>query len=155
MLDYLGRYTHRVAISNDRLVKMEDGQVTFGWKDYRRDYRPRTMTLEAAEFMRRFLMHVLPTGFQRLRQYGLLANRQRAVKLAVCRRLLSVAEGAAESQARPAGEQAEYAAVSGESRARCPMCQTGRLQRGEVIAPVRVVGGGSGVPFGGARLDTS
>jgi len=67
---------------------MEDGQVTFGWKDYRRDYRPRTMTLEAAEFMRRFLMHVLPTGFQRLRQYGLLANRQRAVKLAVCRRLL-------------------------------------------------------------------
>ncbi len=90
VLDYLGRYTHRVAISNDRLVKMEDGQVTFRWKDYRRDYRPRTMTLEAAEFMRRYLLHVLPTGFQRIRQYGLLANRKRGVKLAVCRRLLGV-----------------------------------------------------------------
>ena len=141
VLDYLGRYTHRVAISNDRLVKMEDGRVTFGWKDYRRDYRPRTMTLAAAEFIRRFLLHVLPTGFQRIRQYGLLANRTRAVKLAVCRRLLGVAEGAVESKASTEDDQAEYEVVSGESRARCPLCRTGRLQRVEVIAPVRMADG--------------
>ena len=155
VLSYLGRYTHRVALSNDRLVKMEDGQVTFRWKDYRRDDRPRTMTLEATEFIRRYLLHVLPTGFQRLRQYGLLANRKRAVKLAVCRQLLGVAEAAGESTARPEGDQAADEAVTGESLARCPVCRTGQMQRVEVIAPVRVVGGGSGVPFGGARLDTS
>ncbi len=155
VLSYLGRYTHRVALSNDRLVKMEDGEVTFRWKDYRRDDRPRTMTLEATEFMRRYLLHVLPTGFQRLRQYGLLANRQRAVKLAVCRQLLGVAEAAGESTARPEGDQAADEAVTGESLARCPVCRTGQMQRVEVIAPVRVVGGGSGVAFGGARLDTS
>ena len=155
VLSYLGRYTHRVAISNDRLVKMEDGEVTFRWKDYRRGNQQGTMTLAASEFIRRFLLHVLPRGFQRLRQYGLLANRQRAVKLAVCRQLLGVAEAAGESTARPEGDQAADEAVTGESLARCPVCRTGQMQRVEVIAPVRVVGGGSGVPFGGARLDTS
>jgi hypothetical protein len=155
VLSYLGRYTHRVAISNERLVKMEDGQVTFRWKDYRRDYRPRTMTLAAAEFIRRFLLHVLPTGFQRIRQYGLLANRKRAVKLAVCRRLLGVAEGAIESKSPTADDQAEYGAVSGETFSRCPLCRTGRLQRGEVIAPVRVAGGRGRRPLGCLRLDTS
>lgn len=155
VLDYLGRYTHRVAISNDRLVKIEDGQVTFGWKDYRRDYRPRTMTLAAAEFIRRFLLHVLPAGFQRIRQYGLLANRKRAVKLAVCRRLLGVAQRVVESKARPADEQEEYAAESGESFSRCPLCRTGRLQRVEVIAPARAAGGRSSRPLGCLRLDSS
>jgi len=155
VLSYLGRYTHRVAISNDRLVKMEDGEVTFRWKDYRRGNQQGTMTLAASEFIRRFLLHVLPRGFQRLRQYGLLANRQRAVKLAVCRQLLGVAEAAGESTARPEGDQAADEAVTGESLARCPVCRTGQMQRVEVIAPVRVVGGGSGVPLGGARLDTS
>ena len=155
VLDYLGRYTHRVALSNDRLVRMEDDQVTFGWKDYRRDYRPRTMTLAAAEFIRRYLLHVLPTGFQRIRHYGLLANRTRAVKLAVCRRLFGVAEGVAESKARPADDQAEYEVVSGESLARCPLCRTGRLQRVEVIAPVRMVDGRGSMPLGCLRLDSS
>ncbi len=155
VLDYLGRYTHRVAISNDRLVKMEDGQVTFRWKDYRREYRSRTMTLAAAEFIRRYLLHVLPTGFQRIRQYGLLANRKRAVKLAVCRRLLSVAERAVESKSPTADDQPEYEAVSGESLARCPLCRTGRLQRVEVMAPVRVADVRSSRPRGCSRLDTS
>ena len=155
MLDYLGRYTHRVAISNDRLVKMEDDQVTFSWKDYRRNYRPRTMTLEAAEFIRRFLLHVLPMGFQRIRQYGLLANRGRSSKLAVCRKLLGVAVAAVELTAPRKGYQAVYEAVTGESLVRCPVCRTGQMQRVEVIAPRHVGRGGSSVAWCGSRLDTS
>jgi hypothetical protein len=156
VLDYLGRYTHRVAISNDRLVKMEHGQVTFKWKDYRRDDRPRTMTLAAAEFIRRFLLHVLPTGFQRIRQYGLLANRKRGIKLALCRRLLGVTPEAVESQPPTIDHLAGDAAVSAaESRARCPLCRTGRLQRVETITPVRVVDVGRRRPLGCSRLDTS
>ena len=90
-LKYLARYTHRVAISNRRLVSLADGQVTFHWKDYAHGGRQGTMTLNAIEFVRRFLMHVLPTGFVRIRPYGLLANRHRREKLARCRELLGTA----------------------------------------------------------------
>jgi hypothetical protein len=92
VLAYLSRYTHRVAISNSRLVAMEDGSVSFRWKDYRAKGRTRhkTMTLSADEFMRRFLLHVLPTGFHRIRHYGLLANATRRGNLARARTLLSV-----------------------------------------------------------------
>jgi hypothetical protein len=75
VLEYLGRYTHRVAISNNRLRAFNDGAVTFAWKDYRHESRNKTMTLDAHEFIRRFLLHVLPLRFQRIRHYGLLANR--------------------------------------------------------------------------------
>ena len=85
---YLARYTHRVAISNSRLVSLEDGQVTFGYKDYADDRRGKRMTLPAAEFLRRFLQHVLPSGFVKIRHYGLLANRYRAANLAICRAVL-------------------------------------------------------------------
>ena len=82
-LEYLGRYTHRVAISNHRLLSLEDGQVTFQWKDYRSEHREKskTMTLDADEFQRRFLIHTLPAGFQRIRHYGFLANCHRTDKL--------------------------------------------------------------------------
>ena len=83
VLNYVGRYTHRVAISNNRLVDMEDDRVSFQWKDYR-DNLQKTMTLSAEEFIRRFLIHVLPDGFQRIRYYGFLANRHRGEKLALC-----------------------------------------------------------------------
>src|SRR5437667_9107694 len=89
VLDYVGRYTHRVAISNERLLSLEDGQVSFRWKDYRHPQRPKVMTVAAEELIRRFLLHALPTGFQRIRYYGLLANCHRAGKLEVCRQLLS------------------------------------------------------------------
>jgi len=85
VLAYLGRYTHRVAIANSRLVTMSDGQVAFRWKDYRRHGRAKVMTLAADEFIRRFLLHTLPDGFHR---YGFLANGHRAAKLALCRRLI-------------------------------------------------------------------
>ena len=92
VLEYLSRYTHRVAISNHRLLAFDDRGVTFRWKDYRAKGQTRfkTMTLTAAEFMRRFLLHVLPTGFHRIRHYGLLANAGRKENLALARELLKV-----------------------------------------------------------------
>ena len=91
VLEYLGRYTHRVAISNHRLLSMADGQVTFQWKDYRDQDRQKgkTMTLDAEEFIRRFLIHTLPAGFQRIRHFGFLANCHRKHKLERCRQLLT------------------------------------------------------------------
>lgn len=92
VLAYLARYTHRVAISNRRLVEIGDNHVAFRWKDYRENgrHRAKVMRLEAGEFMRRFLMHVLPDGFHRIRHYGLFANGHRAEKIALCRKLLAV-----------------------------------------------------------------
>jgi hypothetical protein len=89
-IEYLGRYTHRVAISNQRLLSLEAGQVSFQWKDYRHKNKQnsKTMTLEAGEFIRRFLIHTLPPGFQRIRHFGFLANCHRKAKLALCRQLL-------------------------------------------------------------------
>jgi hypothetical protein len=91
VLNYVGRYTHRIAIANSRLVNINDGYVRFRWKDYRHGNHHGTMTLTAEEFIRRFLIHVLPDGFQRIHYYGFLANRQRNSKLARCRALLGMA----------------------------------------------------------------
>jgi hypothetical protein len=88
VLAYLGRYTHRVAIANSRLVSITEERVAFNWKDYRHHSRTKIMALDAAEFIRRFLLHALPDGFHRIRHYGFLANGHRAAKLALCRRLL-------------------------------------------------------------------
>ena len=88
MLAYLGRYTHRVAIANSRLLSLADGKVRFTWKDYRQDGKTKVMTLDADEFIRRFLLHTLPDGFHRIRHYGFLANGARGDSLALCRRLL-------------------------------------------------------------------
>jgi hypothetical protein len=90
VLDYVGRYTHRVALSNNRLLDIADGQVSFRYKDYRHEAQQKTMTLAAAEFIRRFLLHVLPVGFQRIRYFGFLGNRYRKEKLARCRHLLGM-----------------------------------------------------------------
>jgi Putative transposase/Transposase zinc-binding domain len=86
---YLGRYTHRVAIANSRLVGLDNGQVSFTWKDYRNDGKTKVMTLSADEFIRRFLQHTVPSGFHRIRHIGFLANCHRAAKLALCRDLLA------------------------------------------------------------------
>jgi hypothetical protein len=90
VLAYLSRYTHRVAIANSRLVSMTNDQVAFRWKDYRHHGKAKIMTLDADEFIRRFLLHTLPDGFHRIRHYGFLANGHRAAKLALCRNLLAV-----------------------------------------------------------------
>ena len=118
VLRYLARYTHRVAISNRRLVAADDGGVAFRWKDYRRDQpnRWQTMTLHPFEFIRRFLMHVLPKGFHRIRHYGLFANGNRAANIARLRELLSVP---------PVVEHADEQATSDDQRqlpCPCPRC---------------------------------
>ncbi|MCB0066734.1 MAG: IS91 family transposase [Caldilineaceae bacterium] len=95
VLKYLARYTHRVAISSSRLLELREGRVSFLYKDYADDHRARTMTLDAEEFLRRFVQHVLPRGFVKVRHYGLLAHRHRQERLALCRRLLLVANVAA------------------------------------------------------------
>jgi hypothetical protein len=123
VLKYLARYTHRVAISNRRLVALEDRQVTFRWKDYAHGNRQRLMTLEAVEFIRRFLLHILPTGFQRIRHYGLLANRARQAKLGVCRVLLQQ-----QSSATPPVPPNPTATPAHDAPgAVCPACQRGRM----------------------------
>jgi hypothetical protein len=91
VLKYLARYTHRVAISNGRLLSLENGQVRFRWRDSRHNDRIRVMALDAVEFIRRFLLHVLPSGFVKIRHFGLLANRNRRHALALCRFHLNAA----------------------------------------------------------------
>ncbi len=104
VLKYLARYVHRVAIGNSRLLEVTDETVTFGYKDYRQAGRQKEMTVSGAEFVRRFVQHVLPRGFVRVRHYGLLANRGREAKLAVCRRLLLVATVAVMDEVQAASE---------------------------------------------------
>jgi hypothetical protein len=129
VLDYVGRYTHRVAISNHRLVDIEDGHVTFRWKDYRDGNAQKMMTLAVAEFIRRFLMHVLPPGFHRIRYYGFLGPRHREAKLAQCRQLLQMPPSAPEQTDTdpPADYRDRYEALTGLSLRECPLCRLGRM----------------------------
>ncbi len=119
VLKYLARYTHRVAISNHRLRSIENGNVSFTWKDYAHGNQTKDMTLDAVEFIRRFLLHVLPSGFVRIRQFGLLANRVRKQKLDQCRALLAVPQPLTDWQDRPE--------VKTDGPQRCPVCALGRL----------------------------
>jgi hypothetical protein len=125
VLAYLGRYTHRVAISNQRLLSLKHGQVTFSWRDNRQGQLRSTMTLSADEFMRRFLLHVLPRGFQRIRQFGLLSNRRR-VELARCRQLLGASDQPVESMCQD--YKSLYQTVTGTSLQHCPACRTGTMK---------------------------
>ena len=129
MLAYLARYTHRVAISNSRLVTLDEAGVTFKWKDYRIKGRDRlkTMTLDAAEFIRRFLLHVLPPGFVKIRHFGFLANSTRRVSLALCRSLLACEQ----PETRPMLTDVQVRAV----HRKCPACHTGTLHVIGWVAP--------------------
>ena len=127
VLAYLGRYTHRVAISNSRLLDIEEGTVSFRWKDYRDGSRNKTMRLCADEFIRRFLLHVLPDGFQRIRHFGFLANRYREAKLAVCRRLLADRAPHPEKRADRLDYRDVYEQLTGTSLRDCPVCHAGHM----------------------------
>jgi hypothetical protein len=120
VLAYLGRYTHRVAIANSRLLKLEEGRVSFRWRDYRKQAHNKVMTLTAEEFIRRLLLHTLPDGFQRIRHYGFLANGHRVDKLDLCRRLLTAAPAAPLEPARDYRER--YRELTGHDLDRCPCC---------------------------------
>jgi len=133
VLEYLARYTHRVAIANSRLTRIDDDTVSFRWKDYRHHDRPKIMTLDADEFIRRFLLHVLPDGFQRIRHYGLLGNRARESKLARCRQLLDAPPPPPPVLAVLADPHDRYEALTGRSLRACPVCSVGIMQRIGII----------------------
>lgn len=142
VLKYLARYTHRVAISNHRLLSFSEGRVTFSYKDYAAGKVRKSLTLEAQEFIRRFLLHVLPKGFVRIRHYGYLANRCRQRKLELCRQRIAQSHvpGAANGSGTVVPVQAQTPL---EDSFRCPVCQKGRMKVQDVltvsIAQVREV----------------
>jgi hypothetical protein len=124
VLKYLARYTHRVALSNHRLVKLEEGRVTFRYRDYADSRKEKLLTLSAEEFLRRFIMHVLPKGFMKIRHYGLLSSRQREARLQLARRLLLpklALQGSASTTIEPT------------ESVRCPQCGSVRRARGELL----------------------
>jgi hypothetical protein len=131
VLTYLSRYTHRVAISNPRLVSVQDGQVTFRFKDYKRRGQLRTQTLDAVEFLRRFCLHILPKGLHKIRYFGFLAHRHREAKLAHCRALLGQRADALVTHAMVTDEDRPKPDSQGtrtKPDAACPMCHQGRMQ---------------------------
>ena len=143
VLDYLGRYTHRIAISNRRLLGLKDGRVSFTWKNYKQGGRRQVMTLESTEFIRRFLLHTLPGGFVRIRFYGLLANAHRARMLERCRQLLGVAAAAKAEEAEETEEEGQakpdwaerLRALTGRDPLACPKCEQGRMACIRTLSP--------------------
>jgi hypothetical protein len=129
VLQYLARYTHRVAISNHRLLSVDDNSVTFRWKDYAHHGKNRTMALSHQEFLRRFLLHVLPKGLPRIRYFGWMANRRRGQSLSLCRSLLAHSLPTLDNPVTHSAATAEW---------RCPhclgsRCQTERLTRAQIL----------------------
>ena len=127
VVEYLGRYTHRVAISNNRILKLEDGIVTFKWRDYKDNNKQKNMDLTADEFIRRFLMHVLPNGFTKIRHYGLLSPRNKTTKLKLCKKLTNTILKDVPKVKISALEFLEK--LTGKDFAICPSCGVGHLSR--------------------------
>ena len=125
VLDYLGRYTHRVALSNDRILKLENGQVTFTYRDRKDQDRLKSMPLDAHEFIRRFLLHVLPEGFVRVRHFGFLANRSKKHALPQCRKLLGLNPALPEIPDQSAHDRLRE--LTGIDLSRCPACKKGTM----------------------------
>jgi hypothetical protein len=135
VLEYLGRYTHRVAISNERLRALDDTGVSFQWKDYRQPAKPKLMRLDVIEFIRRFLLHVLPPGFQRIRHFGWLANRNRKAKLALCRALINTP--VTELLPSPQGCQQLRQVLDSITSHPCPQCGKGQMVRIQTLSAYR------------------
>jgi hypothetical protein len=136
LLDYLGRYAHRIAIGNHRILKMQNDKVFFLWRDYADGNKNKTMTVEASEFIRRFLLHVLPPRFVKIRYYGLLANRNSSTILAQCRRLLACTVKVSAKNVNETWQEF-LLRVCGIDLIKCPSCKKGRMIRKEVILPLR------------------
>jgi hypothetical protein len=134
VLKYLARYTHRVAISNQRLLSCTDTEVSFRWKDYAHGNKHKTMTLAAGEFLRRFLLHVLPPGFVKIRHFGFMANRGRKEHLALCRILL--ANSAPAPPSTPAAAAVAPTEPAPTTRC-CPACRGGHLRTMQTVLPNR------------------
>lgn len=132
VVKYLGAYTHRIAISNRRIKALEDGYVTFSYRDRRDHNRCKLMRLSMVEFIRRFMLHLVPHGFVRIRHYGFLGNRLRKELLPVCRELLGVKPPAQADESAKSWQRI-LAALSGEDPTRCPQCTKGRLSIIDVV----------------------
>lgn len=138
VINYLGRYTHRVAISNHRIKNVEKGRVTFSYKDYGDNNKAKEMTLEAEEFIRRFLLHILPDNFYKIRYYGILSSRNKKTKLSRCKRLLGIIEtDNAKTKEKKSWKELLYE-LTGIDIEKCPKCKEGRMKAVETILPVRV-----------------
>jgi predicted Zn-ribbon and HTH transcriptional regulator len=138
VIEYVGRYTHRVAISNRRIVGVDQATVSFRWKDYRDGEQVKVMRLAAGEFIRRFLAHVLPPEFVRIRHYGILANGRRKEKLARCRELLAGHHVDRSASERPTGADPQEVRDETEQQQRCERCGIGWMQRREEL-PLKCV----------------
>jgi hypothetical protein len=125
VLDYLGRYTHRVALSNDRMLKVQNGEVSFTYRDRKDNDRLKTMTLDAEEFIRRFLLHILPDGFMRIRHFGFWANGCKKQALAQCRKLLKL-DPALPQNPNPSATEL-LLELTGLDLSRCPCCRKGTM----------------------------
>jgi len=137
VLQYLGRYTHRIAISNNRILAIQDGQVSFLWRDYADGNRLKTLTLKADEFIRRFLLHVLPDRFVKIRHFGLLANRNCQDNIALCRKILGDGKTVTKENVRQETWQEQLLRICGIDVTTCPVCQKGRMFRKELLRPYR------------------
>ena len=146
---YIGRYTHRVAISNDRLISMDDGKIKFKYRDYKNNGVWRPAILTAEEFIKRFLMHVLPDGFHRIRHYGILANGRCKAKVKQIRSLLSTEGGLSDKPS----EARDLEILSGIT---CPSCGKGKLRTAYTVYPFGVILSGTFIALlGNTALDTS
>jgi len=140
VLKYLGRYTHRIAISNNRIIADQDGHVSFSWRDYADNNRQKTMKLKAGEFIRRFLLHVLPARYVRIRHFGLLANRNRKECIALCRKILGEDKTATKENRRLETWQEQLFRICGIDVTSCPVCRKGRMLRVGLLFPYRCNG---------------
>jgi hypothetical protein len=140
VLQYLGRYTHRIAISNNRIIAIRDGNVSFLWRDYADGNRQKTMLLQTFEFIRRFLLHVLPARFVRIRHFGLLANRTRKDNIALCRKILGDSKTATKEKIVKETWQEQLFRICGIDVTTCPVCQKGKMFRMAPLFPYRCNG---------------
>jgi hypothetical protein len=137
VLQYLSRYTHRIAIGNRRILNAEDNRVSFRWRDYSDGNKEKVMTLEASEFIRRFLLHILPKRFVKIRYYGLWGSRNRKADIPLCRTLLGDATPKAPEAAKPEAWHVSFLRLTGIDLFVCPSCQKGRMHLMEVLHPSR------------------
>ena len=140
VLQYFGRYTHRIAISNNRILTLQDGEVSFRWRDYSDGDRQKTMTVTAHEFIRRFLLHVLPHRYVRIRHFGLLSNRNRKDDISLCRMLLDSGKTTTKEKDKQETWQEQLLRICGIDVTTCPVCKKGRMLTVELLPPCRCNG---------------
>lgn len=135
VLEYIGRYTHRVAISNSRIIKVENGNVTFKWRDYSNGNKNKIMTISTHEFIRRFLLHILPNGFMKIRHYGILGNKNIKTKLKKCKELLDDGRNRPKKKVTKVDLLEDAESENIEINYICPCCKKGIMRRREVVLP--------------------